>query len=332
MQKRILITGATGFIGKWLTQALVERQHLCRCLVRDVSGLNHLEKLHVEIHRGDLLNGTALDGAVRDVDAIYHLAAEGHVSATSTKAEKRFLEVNVEGSRMLGEKAAKAGVRRFIHFSSTAAMGLARQGSDIDEAEKCNPITPYQQSKYASERVVLEVGQQSEMEVIVLRPCMVYGPGASGQFLKICTMVKKGLFWQLGGKPSLMPIVHVSDVVQAALLALDKGRSNSVYLIASDRSESTDEIRRLILRCLEVRRPKIVIPVALAKYGALVLETVAQSFGVEPPITRKNIESTLANRVFSIEKARAELGYAPQVSIDNGISETVAWYRRHGYL
>lgn len=332
MRNRVLITGATGFIGSWLTHSLVERGHRSRCLVRDVSRLNGLQDLQVEVQRGDLLDSTVLDRAVRGVDAVYHLAAQGHVSATSKEAEERFFRVNVEGSRTLAEKAAEAGVRRFIHFSSTAAMGLPRKVRYIDESEACNPQTPYQRSKDASERVVLEVGQHCQMEVIVLRPCMVYGPGATDQFLKICTLVTKGLFWQLGRKPSLMPIVHVSDVVQAALLALDKGRSGSVYLIASDRSESTDDIRRLILECLGVRRPKIVVPVTLAKHGAFLLEAVARVFGVEPPVTGKNIESTLANRVFSIEKARAELGYAPTVSIDNGISETVVWYRRHGYL
>ena len=332
MQKHILITGATGFIGKWLTRALVERGHHCRCLVRDISRLNGLQDLQVEVERGDLLDSAVLDSAVQDVDTIYHLAAQGHVSATSKEAEKRFFKVNVEGSRMLVERAAHAGVRRFIHFSSTAAMGLPGQGSYIDETEQCNAKTPYQQSKYGSENVVLEVGRHSQMEVIVLRPCMVYGPGATDQFLKLCKLAKKGLFWQLGRNPSLMPMVHVSDVVQAAVLALEKGAGGRIYLIASDWSESTDDIRRLILRSLGVQRPHIVLPAALAKHGAFLFETIARLLGVEPPITRNNIESTMANRVFSVEKAKVELGYVPHVSIDKGISETVAWYRRHRYL
>ncbi len=332
MQKHILITGATGFVGRWVTRALVERGHRCRCLIRDISRLNGLRDVPVEVHRGDLLDSTALDGAVRDVDVIYHLAAEGHVSATSKEAEERFFKVNVEGSRMLAERAAQAGVQRFIHFSSTAAMGLPRWGSYIDESEQCNPKTPYQQSKYASETVVLEVGRRSRMDVIVLRPCMVYGPGATDQFLKLCKLTQKGLFWQLGRKPNLMPIVHVSDVAQAALLALEKGTGGQVYLIASNRSESTDDIRRVILSALGIQRLPIALPVPLAKCGAFFLETFASWLHVEPPITRKNVESTIANRIFSIEKAKAELEYNPQVPIDNGISETVAWYRRHGYI
>ncbi len=107
------------------------------------------------------------------------------------------MDMNVKGTKALLVACGEAGVGRFIHFSSTAAMGLIK-AEKIDESIPCNPQTPYQKSKCQSERVALEVGKQLSIEVIVLRPCMVYGPGGKGEFHKFYRLIRRGVFPRVG--------------------------------------------------------------------------------------------------------------------------------------
>ena len=123
------------------------------------------------------------------IDTVYHLAAAGHVAAVSKQAERSFFDLNVQGTKNLIKACGRNDVRRFFHFSSTAAMGLIKRPI-IDETVECNPQTPYQKSKYQSELIAFETGKEQGIEVIVFRPCMVYGPGGKGEFLMFCRLIK----------------------------------------------------------------------------------------------------------------------------------------------
>ena len=161
------------------------------------------------------------------------------------------------------EACGRDGVKRFIHFSSTAAMGLIKL-SVIAETVPCQPKTLYQKSKYESEIAAFETGKKFGMEVIVLRPCMVYGPGGKGEFLKFCRLIKKGIFPRIGLGKNLTPIVHVFDVVQAAVNALDKGRAEELYLIASETSPRLADIFDAITEALKIRRIYFYVPLWVA--------------------------------------------------------------------
>jgi nucleoside-diphosphate-sugar epimerase len=328
---KALITGGTGFVGRHLVRRLVAQDVDCRLLVRPESDLASLVDLNLDIVRGDVTEPASLRRVARGIDVVYHLAAEGHVTARSEEAYARFHRVNVEGTRNLAQACRQAPIRRFVHFSSTAAMGLIRR-SPIDETVPCQPATPYQRSKWESEQVVLQAYQEYGLPAVVLRPCMVYGPGGRGEFQKFCKLFGRGWFPRLGHTPILLPLVHVQDVVRGALLAGERGDPGEVYLLASATSYSLDRIRQVVLEALGIRRPYFYVPVWAAMAGAYVLYTLARIRGQVPLVTPRNVASTLASRVFDIGKARRHLGYAPQVPLDTGIAETVAWYQEVGIL
>ena len=327
-----LVTGGTGFIGSHLVGTLVSKGEDVRMLVRETSKVERFKKLGVDFVYGDITDKGTLKGIAEDVDIVYHLAAMGHVSAISDAAYQKFREVNVKGTKNLAEECSNYPISKFIHFSSTAAMGLLEKPI-VDESTPCRPSTPYQKTKYDSEKMILSCQRARKLPVVIVRPSMVYGPGGeSSEFLKICRIIKKGIFPQIGGGKNLTPIVYVDDVVQAAILAAERGLPGETFLITSEKSYELRLIAELIAYELGVKRVNCRMPVSIAMSGAFIIELLARIFNISPIITRKNIKSTITDRVFSIDKAKRELGYEPRVSLEDGIKQTVDWFVENNML
>jgi len=327
----VLVTGGAGFVGRYLVAQLVQRGRRVRCLVRSGTAARVVADLGAEAVRGDITDPSSLAGIGEGVSEVYHLAAAGHVSAISEEAYQRFVAVNVEGTRNLLAALRNVPLHRVVHFSSTAAMGLPRVPV-VDEETPCVPASPYQRSKYEGERAALAAHERDGLPVVVVRPCMIYGPGGGGEFLKICRLVRAGVFPRLTRGRELTPAIHVRDVVAGALAAAERGRPGEVYLLTGPESYEMHELRRLILQALGLWRPYPYVPLCLALVGAGLLERVARWRSQAPLVTRANLISTAYDRVFDIGRARRELGYEPQVPIAEGIYETVAWYRQEGLL
>jgi nucleoside-diphosphate-sugar epimerase len=328
---KVLVTGGTGFVGRHLVRALIEKGSFVRMLVRKTSNIEEFKDIDIELIQGEITNRNSLHGIARDIDIVYHLAAMGHVSAISKTAYQKFFEVNVNGTQNLAEECCHEQVGKFIHFSSTAAMGLIKKPL-VDETVACQPSTPYQRSKYESEEIVKRYFKERGLAGLILRPCMIYGVGGGGEFLKWGRLIKKGFFPKIGRGRNLTPLVHVKDVVQAAVKAGDKGKPGGTYLITSSQSFELDEIRGLIAKHLGVDKPYMYVSYHVAKIGAYWLEMLAKLFKFTPVVTSRNIESTVTERVFSISKATDELGYVPKVDLEYGIEETITWYKDNGYL
>ena len=161
---------------------------------------------------------------------------------------------------------------------------------------------------------------------------MVYGPGDWRDMLKLTRLAKKGLFPIIGSKPKLMPLVHVDDAIQGILLTAEKGRPGETYLITNNQSEPLDHVRKILQDALGVRRFPLYIPEWVAISSASIIESFFSIFDKTPPVSKKNIESAIADRVFSIEKARHELGFSPVVDPKNGLRDTVAWYKANKWI
>ncbi len=327
---RYLVTGATGFVGPHLIGKLVSSGHTCRCLVRPTSNTKVLEDIGVELVRGDITKASTLKGIANGMDCIFHMATLGHMNNFRV-TEGLFEAVNVQGTINIIEEGLRAGVHKIVHCSTVAAMGICPEVPATEES-KCNPHHPYGRSKLRAEQEVLAKVSGKGLPGVIVRFSMVYGPGDWRDMLKLTRMAKKGLFPKVGNRPKLTPLIHVADAVQGLLSAAEKGRPGQIYFITNRQSEPFDKIRRIIQEALRVRRIPLYVPEWAILTMASITEKLYVLLGKAPPVTRKNIESTLADRVFSIEKAQIELGFYPQVDPEIGLRETVLWYKRNGWV
>jgi dihydroflavonol-4-reductase len=327
---KYLVTGATGFVGPFLVRELVSSGHNCRCLVRPGSDTRKLEGLDIELVTGDITNVNTLKGIADGVDRVFHMATLGHMS-NFTVTESMFKEVNVQGTVNIMDEALRSGVARIVHCSSVAAMGICPEVPATEETH-CNPHHPYGRSKLAAEKEVLRMVAENALSALIVRFSMVYGPGDWRDMLKLTRMAKKGLFPKIGNKPKLTPLIHVDDAVKGILLAAEKGRIGQTYLLTNGESMPFDDIRKTLQKALGVKRFPMYVPEWMALFMASLAEKTFPSFGRVPPVSRKNIESTLSDRVFSIEKARKEIGFEPRIDPNEGLRDTVEWYKKEGWV
>jgi dihydroflavonol-4-reductase len=327
---RYLVTGASGFIGPHLANTIAASGDFCRCLVRDPKKFKLDESRFVEIVTGDVTKPDTLRGIADHIDCVLHLATLGHMS-NFTVPPDMFMAVNVAGTENIMREALDSGVKRVVHCSSVAAMGIC---TDIPATEKsrCFPHHPYGKSKLKAEECIRSLVQDRQLPACIIRFSMVYGPGDWRDMLKLTRLVKKGLFPKIGSRPKLTPLVHVDDAIQGILLAAEKGQPGETYLITNEQSEPFDRIRKILQQALGVRRLPLYAPEWAALLAASIIEKTFSLAGKTPPVARKNIESTIADRVFSIDKAMRELGFKPKVDPVAGITETVAWYKAHGWV
>ncbi len=329
--KRALVLGGTGFVGTRLVRALTERGVLCRLALHQRAYAPAGETGGVETVPADLTRPETLVGLADGVDTVYNLAAVGHVSALSPEAAERFYQVNVTGVENLARACAGYPLARFVHFSSTAAIGTVR-AAFIDESIRPQPRTPYQQSKRQGEIVLEQIRAETGLPVVILRPCMIYGPGDRGEFYKFCRLMARGLFPRPGLGANLTPLVHVDDVVTAAVLAGERGNPGAAYFIAGEHSLKLAELQKIVTHALGIRRPYWYVPVWALLLGASLLELEARWRQRTPLVTRANIRSTVASREFRIDRARRELGYCPAIAPQDGIPPVVAGYWEQGLL
>ena len=325
---KVLITGGTGFVGSHLVPYLLNKGFKCRLLTRDMSAARKRYPKGIEIFQGDLIDPDSLNGLMKGITHVIHMAAFGHVSAISEEAYYNFVNVNVYGTKNLLRACVKEKIERFVHFSSTAAMGLIRKNGPVNEDDLPVPRTPYQKSKLESEQVALKTGRELGIPVVVLRPCMIYGKGENTEFQKMAILMRKSLFPKVGRGQNLTPLVHAYDVVQAALAAMQHGQPGEVYLIASNKSLPMDELRAMVMEAWDSRAFYPYFPVWFMLFLAWGIELFAKMTGSTPIVTRSNISNTIWDREFSIKKACSELGYEPSISFADGINETVDWYRK----
>jgi dihydroflavonol-4-reductase len=325
-----LITGATGFIGPHLIKKLAHEGHTCRCLVRPGSEGKILQIPGVQIISGDITRPESLAGIADKMDCLLHLGTLGHTSNFAV-TESMFETINVHGTINIMNEALRAGIKKIIHCSTVAAMGICNEIPSTENT-KCNPHHPYGRSKLKAESEVKRMVVENGLPAAIVRFSMVYGPGDPRDILKLTRMAKKGIFPKIGNKPKLTPLIHVKDAVEGLLLAAEKGRAGEIYLITNNQSEPFDRIREIIRDTLGIKWPNFYVPEFAALTLASLVEKMYTIFGKSPPVTRKNIESTLADRVFSTEKARKELGFKPAVDPVEGLRETVLWYKENGWV
>ncbi len=330
---RILVTGATGLVGHHVVQRAMAEGEPVRALVRKPADAYELQALGVEVMPGDLSDPSTLPKAVNGVEAIIHCAAK--VGDWGPVSDYR--KVNVEGLRgLLNAALATGSLKRFVHVSSLGVYP-ARDHYGTDESETPNPdgIDGYTLSKFEAERLVLETIREKSLPGVVLRPGFIYGPYDRTVLPKLLDRIHSGVFAYLGGKNKLMNNTYVLNLVDAIFLALRKEDVvGEVFNIRDGRLVSKGEFVETISQAAGYPLPKRVVPLGVAKFLATAMEGGARLFRSKqaPLLSKARIKFLGLNLDFSIEKAKRQLGYDPQIDFTEAMQETIGWFREHDLL
>ena len=305
--KRVLVTGANGFVGKALCQAL------------SVSGINFIPAVRQDsgivsapFVIGDIGANTDWSMALRGVDVVVHLASRVHVlSEKSANPLSAFRAVNTEGTLNLARQAVASGVSRFVFVSTVKVFG---EGAELPytEASPSFPENDYALSKWEAECGLRELALESGMEVVVLRPPLVYGPGVSANFLRMMQILNRGLPLPFGRVRNLRSLVFVDNLVSLIVLCMEHPMAaNRDFLVSDGEDLSTSELLCRVGK--ELRTRTMLIPVPVCVLG-LVLSLLGK---------RDVARRLLGSLRVDCSRARDLLGWSPPVSVDEGIKRTV---------
>jgi nucleoside-diphosphate-sugar epimerase len=327
---RVLVTGGTGFVGSHLVRRLLARGHEVTTLDRR-AGLfdDELRSLGAVMLCGSVTDSAVLDRASSGCEVVFHLASPfGDI----LEPDAAYWRIEVEGTRKVLETAARHGVRRVVHCSTQGVHGtIAEPPGDED-----SPIAPrdyYCYSKAEGERVVREF-QERGLDVVIVRPTSVYGPGDTRGWLKLYRMVAGGWFLMIGDGRTWNHPVYIDNLVDlfelAAAAPQARGRT---YLAADEEPVTLTELVASVGSAVGATVRIVRFPwYGAARFGAAGVETLYKALGRTPPVFRRRLSWFATNRAFRIDRARRELGYSPCVSLEEGLRRTANWYRQQGYL
>lgn len=327
-----LVTGATGFIGSHVAERLIQEGWRVRTIVRPTSDTSFIDKLGVEKVVGDLTDPETVRRAMEGVEAVVHCAA----MVGDWGPVEKYRKVNVEAMRNLLEEAARVGVKRFVHISSLGVYEARdHYGTDESVEPPTEHIDGYTQTKVESEKLALQYHRERGLPVVVLRPGFVYGPRDRTVIPKLLEAIHSGRFRYFGSGEQAMNSIYVGNLVEAVLLALEKENAvGQVYNLTDDEPTSKKRFVGTLSRLAGLPEPNKHIPLWLAKLLANVLEWRARRKGTEkPPLVNKaRVKFLGLNLDFSCEKAKRELGYRPRYSFEEGMRQTVEWFRSQGLI
>lgn len=327
---KVLVTGASGFIGGWVARELCARGDEVRAVYRRSSSPPHLERLKAagaELRRLELASPEEAAAAVAGVDAVVHAAAR----TGDWGPAEAFYEQNVAVTRNVLEAARASSCRAFVYLGSTAVHGFGPHVDTTEEGPYYPHVHPYQVTKKMAEELVLARNAPG-FRTTTVRPGTVYGPGDTTTFYPLLDAQKRGVKGTVGGGRSLTCPVYVEDLVRALLLALGTERSaGEVFNVTGGERVTWRELLDYTAELLGVR-PVIDPPLPVARalayllgglFAALRIPTTATA----PPLTRYRIEQVTQDYHFSIAKASRLLGYVPRVAWREGLRRTVEAYR-----
>jgi dihydroflavonol-4-reductase len=328
---KILITGASGFVGSAVARHLLVCGHEVRALVRPQSDRRNLEGLALELVNGDLKDPASLGRAVKGCEALFHVAADYRLWV---REPEDMYKTNVEGTRNLMLAAARAGVERIVYTSSVATMGHLSDGTPADEK---TPVTledmigHYKRSKFIAEAEVCRLARESGLPIVTVNPSTPVGPRdvkptPTGRMILQAAAGRMPAYVDTG-----LNLVHVDDVARGHLLAFERGRAGERYILGG-RNMTLKQILHELADLTGRPAPRVRLPHNLILPVAYAVESFARlSRGGEPFITVNGVRLAKKRMFFSDEKARKELGYDPG-PVNRALKDAVDWFRDNGYL
>jgi nucleoside-diphosphate-sugar epimerase len=326
--RKVLVTGANGFVGSHICEALLDAGFDVRALVRKTSDLANIKGLPIQFAYGDLNDTASLPSAVDGVDVVIN-------NAGLTKAihPDEFERVNAVGTGNILKSIAEhnPGLRCFVQISSTAACGPAPSATPINEDHPLNPLTAYGRSKLKSERIA--VSYKDKFPVVVLRPSAVYGP-RDKEMLSFFKTVKFGIKPTFGRGESYINFTYVKDLALAvAKTAKAEHISSGIYFVLERKAYTYSEAGGIISSILGRKAIGISIPSSILSLAGKITEVIAR-LQKKPSIftADKAREITQKFWLFDSSKIERELGFTAPTDFKSGVIETIAWYKKEGWL
>ncbi len=303
-----LVTGANGFVGRRLVNRLVNDGYSVRCASRRGG---HEYEDHVRIQ--DISESTDWTRILEGVDILVHSAARVlEVNYASGGTFESFMRVNASGTLKLAQDAAQAGVRRFIFISTAKVNGESSRNEVFTENLRENPIGYYAISKLEAERGLWEIVRHTGMEVVIIRPPLIYGPGVKANFQSLMKWVNRGVPLPLGGIHNLRSLLYIDNLVDFVCTCIcHPAAANEVFFVSDDQDLSVAELVQKVSKALEVPSKLISLPSWVLRHGLTLIgrselyQRLCESFQVD------------------ISKAKKVLGWEPRFSVDYGLSKTV---------
>ena len=321
---RVFITGGSGFIGSHLIESIVGRGFEVRALV-------HRSPLRVsaqvETVQGDICDKELLSKALEGTDILFHLAS---ALGSSAIGRDEFRRINVLGTESVLESARSAGVGRALHLSSAGVFGAVKGVEIVAESFPPKPITVYDKTKLEGEKAALRFAEEGS-DVVVVRPGWAYGPGDKRTF-KLIKAVCSGRFIMATRGKGFQTPVYVDDLVKGILLAGEKGQKGEVYHLAGSEIMTVRNMVDEIATACGKKLSRLYLPLLPARLAALILEKGFAPLRREPPLSRSKLSFFIHSKPLSIDKAKRDLGYAPEIDFRKGMAQTVSWCRSQGWL
>jgi len=310
----VLVSGANGFVGRALCDLLISHEMNVSAAVRGNAarkkGLN-------SVSVGDIGADTDWCSVLEGVDCVVHLAARVHVmNETNADPLEAFRRVNTAGSEKLARDAAKMGVKRLIYLSTIKVNGEQTYDVPFNEKIEYPPIDPYGVSKWEAEKCLRQVSAETGMEVVIIRPPLIYGPGVKGNFLTMLKLVSKGFPLPLACAKNKRSFIGLSNLVDLIRECIVNPRARGQTFLVSDGEDvSTAELIKVIAASMGKSSPLVPVPVSLLNLGAAIVGKKA--------VARRLLGSLQVDS----SHVRQVLGWLPSDSVEHEVERVVAWYQ-----
>jgi nucleoside-diphosphate-sugar epimerase len=315
---QVLVTGASGFIGRALCNRILAEGWFFRGTTRSLSNLENLPKNYEIVETGPIGPKTNWEIALEDIDTVVHLAAHVHVmNASDSNQNSIYRRVNTEGSQELAKIAVKKKVRKFIYLSSIKVNGEGKK-SAYSESDEPKPSDPYGLSKWEAEKVLQQIVSDSNMELVILRPPLVYGPGVKANFLQLIKIIEKGLPLPLANVKNRRSFIFMGNLIDIIIACIQNPKAaGETFLVSDGKDISTPDLIRQLALALGKSPLLFSAPTPL-------LKQLSRLVGM-PELTNRLLDSLWID----ISKIQKRLNWMPPYDLEEGLRITADWYLQY---